>query len=200
MGTNLLAPNGLQLLRNKISGANTYQANQYFIKQGYATNIGKGDPVKTGTGANQGYIVLATPADTEILGIFQGVLAYYDSTLQGTSHGLNGAWPGSNANANADIPCMVYSDAFVTFMAQVNGLVFVQSWRGQNINFVASAPNSAGVSTIALDSTSINTTATLPFKIEGPAGVSGGPQDPGNTNPWIEVRLNTAEMLAATGI
>jgi hypothetical protein len=51
-----------------------------------------------------------------------------------------------------------------------------------------------------VDATTINTTATLPFRILGVAGVSGGPQDPANTNPVIEVRLNTSEQLNATGI
>jgi hypothetical protein len=206
MATNLLQPNGLQLLRNLISGAPTYQGNQYTIKAGYGSNIGKGDPVKTGTGTNQGYIVLASPTDTEILGIFQGVLPYYDQTLQATSHGLNGAYQ-SSANPISDIPCMVYSDAFTTFAAQVNGGPFVQSWRGQNISFIAAAggvgpglPNLAGISTTALDGGSVGTGPALPFRIVGTIGVVGGPQDPTNTNPWLEVRLNTAEMLAPTGI
>lgn len=199
MAINLLQPYGFNLLRNTISGANTFQANQYLIKSGYATNIGKGDPVKTGTGSNQGYVVKAAADDTEILGIFQGVLPYYDATLQAISHGLNGAYQ-STANPNADIPCMVYSDAFTTFMAQVSGGPYAVSWRGRNIGFVTGTPNSAGISTAYLDGTTIDVSNTLPFRVVGTVGVTGGPQDPANTNPWLEVRLNTAEMLAAVGI
>ena len=63
-GTNLLAPNGLSFLRNSLVGANTFQQNLFYIKDGYGTNIGVGDLVKTGTGANQGYVVLAASTDT----------------------------------------------------------------------------------------------------------------------------------------
>jgi hypothetical protein len=62
------------------------------------------------------------------------------------------------------------------------------------------APNIAGVSTLALDFSTLATTATLPFRVVGNYGVTGGPQDPGNNNPWIEVRINTSEVLSATGI
>ena len=199
MASNLLQPTGFQLNRNRISGAATFQGSAYYIKQGYGSAIGKGDPVKFGTGANQGRIVLATPADTAILGFFDAVLPYYDATLQAISHGLNGSYQ-SSANPNGDIQCLVYDDPFMTFTAQVNGGPFVQTWQGQNINFLANAgPNISGTSTVALDGSSVGVSNTLPFQIVGTVGISGGPQDPANTNPWLEVRMNTAQMLAATG-
>lgn len=201
MGTNLLQPYGLQFNRNQISGANTYQANLMTIKKGYATNLGKGDLVKTGTGGNQGYAVLGQIDDVALMGVFQSVLPYYDATLQGISHGLNGSYQ-ATANPNADVQALVVQDPFATFIAQVSGGPFAQSWVGQNINFLAGTngvPNIAGISTLVLDAASIGVTNTLPLKIIGTVGVLGGPQDPTNTNPWIEVRLNTAEMLAAGG-
>lgn len=205
MGINLLQPYGLQVNRNFIAGAPTYQANQFAIKQGYASNIGKGDPVKFGTGTNEGYIVLASPADVNILGIFQGVLSYYDATMQGTAHGLNGAYQ-SSANPNGDVPCLVYSDPFTSFICQVNGGPFLNSWPGRNINIVAAGggvgpglPNISGLSTVALDGTSVASTNTLPFRIIGTVGVVGGPQDPTFTNPWLEVRINTSSVLNAAG-
>jgi hypothetical protein len=202
MATNLLAPIGLSFSRSFISGANTFQANPFLIKSGYASSIGKGDLVKTLTGGSQGYIGLATTSETAILGVFIGVLPYYDQTAMQTMHGLNGSYP-STANPSADIPALVVSDPFATFIAQVSGGPYLPSWRGQNINFLTGtngAPNSAGSSTLALDGSTVATTATLPFRIVGTVGVTGGPQDPANTNPWIEVRLNIAEALSATGI
>lgn len=207
MATNLLQPTGLQLNRNALGLAPNYQGKLYTIKKGYASNIGKGDLVKWGTGGNQGYIVLAAPTDTNILGVFNAVLPYYDATLQGIAHGLNGSWQ-SSANANADVQCLVYDDPFGTFTAQVNGGPFLQTWQGQNINFVAAVgsasgngnPNISGISTVALDGATVGTTNTLPFQIIGTVGVTGGPQDPANTNPWLEVRFNTAQMLATTGV
>jgi hypothetical protein len=202
MATNLFQPNGLTLARNRISGSNTHQANQKAIKQGYGSSIGRGDLVAIGTGGNQGYMILGTLAGTTQVGVFQGVLAYYDQTQQQTAYGLNGAYQ-STSNPSADVQCLVYEDPFVTFMAQCSGGTFAQSWVGQNINFLTGtngAPNAAGVSTLALDYTTLGLTATLPFQIIGVLGVSGGPQDPANVNPWLEVRLNTAQLLSATGI
>lgn len=202
MATNLLAPFGLSFDSNRGASSPTYQGNQYSIKQGYATAIGRGDLVKTGTGGNQGYIVIATNVDTVALGVFAAVLPYYDSTIQGIGHGLNGAWP-TNANPNADVPCLVYDDPMGEYIAQVSGGPWVASWRGQNINFLAGsngAPNGSGQSVLALDATTIGTSNTLPFRIVGLAGVTGGPNDPANTNPWIRVKLNTSETIASTGI
>lgn len=202
MATNPFAPNGLSFVRNRISGANTYQQNQRSIKVGYGTTIGMGDLVKVGTGTYQGYIVLAVLGDTGVLGAFGGVLPYYDSTLQATSHGLNGSYQ-STANPAADIPCLIAMDPFCTFKAQVSGGTFATSWVGQNINFLTAtngAPNAAGRSILALDYATLGTSNTLPFRIEGVLGVSGGPQDPANVNPWIEVSLNTSTTLQTTGI
>jgi hypothetical protein len=202
--TNLLAPNGLEFSRNFISGSNTYQANKFKIKAGYGSNIGIGDLVVTGTSTNQGYLALATTSSANILGVFVGVLPYYDQTAMQTMHGLNGAYQ-SSANPLGDIDCLVISDPFATFRAQVSAAsaVYAESWRGQNITFVNAsngAPNSAGRSTLVLDYTTLNTTSSLAFRIVGPVGVTGGPQDPANYNPWIEVKLNTSELLTGTGI
>lgn len=202
MGTNPFAPTGLSFVRNFISGANTYQANRATIKQGYSTAIGRGDLVKMGTSTSQGYMVLSASTDTGSYGVFVSVDPYYDATLQGTAHGLNGSWP-TNANPTADVLAWLIQDPFATFAAQCSGGTFAQSWIGQNINFINSsngAPDASGRSTLALDPTTVNTTNTLPFRIVGVVGVTGGPQDPANTNPWLEVRLNTSLALAQTGI
>ena len=199
MASNVLQPYGFQINRSALGLAPNYAGKQYFIKAGYGSNIGRGDLVKWGTGANQGRIVLATTADTTIIGAFSAVLPYYDQTQQATSHGLNGSYQ-SGANPSADIACLVYDDPFATFIAQVNGGPYLATWPGQNINFLTGAVNISGISTEALDGTSVGTSNTLPFQIIGTVGVSGGPQDPANTNPWLEVRLNTAQMLAQTGI
>ena len=206
MATNVLAPNGLVFSRNKLGAAPTYQANEYRIKNGYASKLGMGDLVKTGTSSNQGYVVISALSDTSGLGIFAGVLPYYDTTLQQTGHGLNGAYVATvSPPAGVDVPCLVISDPFAVFRAQVSGGTWAASWRGQNINFLTGTngvPNAAGISVLALDFTTLGTSNTLPFRIENVVGVTGGPQDPANTNPLIEVSLNPAwvEMLQGTGI
>lgn len=204
MAVNTLAPTGLVWSRNRFGGAPTVQAQIYNITLGYNTAIGLGDLVKTGVAGNQGNIVLSALGDTSGIGVFAGVLPYLDRTVQGVAHGLNGSYP-TGTNAYTTIQCRVYSDFLAVFRAQVSGGPWVNSWRGQNINWLTGtngAPNAAGVSTLALDGTTVGTSNTLPFRIEGLVGVSGGPQDPANTNPLIEVSFNPnwLEAMQGTGI
>lgn len=204
MATNTLTPMGLLQSSNFLGSAPNYGMNAYKIKKGYATIIGFGDLVATGTGGNQGYVTLAAFNATSALGVFCGVLPYFDLTQQQNAHGLNGSYQ-STSNPSGDIDCVVISDPFAVFRAQVSGGPWAASWRGQNINFITGtngAPNAAGISTLTLDGASVATTNTFPFRIVGLAGVPGGPQDPANTNPWIEVTLNigVSEQMQALGI
>lgn len=203
MATNVLSPFGLSYSRNQMGGALTAQAQAFKIKKAYGTNIGFGDLVKTGTGGNQGYVVLSTFNDTSGLGVFVGVLPYYDATYQQTQHGLNGSYV-STANPNTDIDCLVINDILSAFRVQASGGPWTVSMRGQNVNWLAGsngAPNAAGISTLAVDLTTVNTSNTLPLRILGVTGVSGGPQDPANTNPVLEVTFNPnwIEMLQGAG-
>lgn len=204
MATNVLAPNGLVWSRQKIGAAPTSQAQVYAIRKGFvANNIGLGDLVKTGTSTNQGYVIPSVFNDSTGLGVFAGVAPYFDLTLQGTSHGLNGSFQ-LGANPSADIPCYVISDPFAVFRIQASG-TWTALMRGNNCNWLTgtnATPNAAGISVLALDLTTVATTNTLPFRLEGVVGVTGGPQDPANTNPLVEVSFNPAwiEMLVGTGI
>jgi hypothetical protein len=201
MATNPYAPNGLSVARSRAGGAATYQNNNGLIKVGYTSSIGRGDLINKGTGAYSGYGVISLLADIGSWGVFGGVYPYYDSILQATSHGLIGSYQ-AGASPTADIPFWLIDDPFVTFTAQVLGGPWLPSWSGQNINFLAGtngAPNSVGQSTLALDGGSVATTSSLPFQIIGTFGTSGGPQDPANVNPWLEVRLNTAAILNPVG-
>lgn len=204
MAANVLTPQGLIWSRQKIGAAPTSQAQVFYIKKGFASTIGVGDLVKTLTSGNQGYIGPSAFNDSTGLGVFVGVLPYFDLTLQATSHGLNGSYV-ANTNAAADIPCLVISDPFAVFRIQGSGVAFTQAMRGNNANWITGTngvPNPAGISTLTLDMASPATTATFPFRIEGVAGVPGGPQDPANTNPVLEVSLNFgwSEMTSGTGI
>jgi hypothetical protein len=201
MATNPFVPNGLSVARSRAGGAATYQNNQCLIKAGYASNIGRGDLIGKGTGASAGYAVISGVADTGAWGVFGAVYPYYDNTAQQAMHGLIGAYT-NTANPSTDIDAWLIDDPFVTYVAQVSGSPWSVTWAGRNINFLAGSngvPNITGQSTLALDAATIADTNTLPFQIVGKFGVAGGPQDPANTNPWIEVRLNTAALLNPTG-
>lgn len=202
MGTNTLAPTGLVFSRNKITNAPTFQSNIYTIKSGYATKIGLGDIAASGTGGNQGYVILAADNATTYLGVFAGVQPYYDLNLQTT---VFTQWWTGTANPSADVGCFVIDDPNAVFRAQVVGGPFVQNWRGQNINWTAGtngAPNISGISTLSLAGAGVATTNTLQFRITAVDGMSGGPQDPANTNPIVEVTMNfgLSESQQSTGV
>lgn len=204
MATNVLTPNGLLWSRNKMGAATSASHNAYKIKKGYATAIGFGDLVKTGTSASQGYVVLSALNDTSGLGVFAGVAPYFDTAFQGTAHGLNGSWP-TTANPSADVDCYVISSFLEVFRVQASGGPWTVSMRGQNVNWLTAtngAPNANGISTLTVDLSTVATTNTLPFRIEDVVGVTGGPQDPANTNPLIEVSFNPnwLEAMLGTGI
>lgn len=205
MAVNLLQPFGLAWSRNKLAAAPTYQTQVFSIKKGYGSAIGFGDLVQVGTSGNQGYVTICGNNPTTILGVFAGVLPYFDLTFQQTVHGgLMGSYQ-TSANPSADIPCAIITDPFAVYRVQVTGGPFAVTWPGNNVNFLANSngvPGTNGLSTLSVDGTTVNTTNTLPFRIEGVVGVSGGPQDPANTNPIIEVSLNPSLVLAlqSTGI
>lgn len=197
MATNVLAPQGLLWSRNKVGAAPTVQIQQFKIKKGYSSSIGIGDLVSPGTSGNQGYVTLSAFNTSPYLGVFAGVAPYYDTVFSQTAHGLNGSYQ-SSSNPSSDIDCWVITDPNAVFRCQVNGGPFAQTWVMNNINIVTGTngvPNAAGISTLALDGSSPATTATFPFRVEGVVGVTGGPNDPANTNPTIEVSFNFGLFL-----
>lgn len=203
MATNTLAPNGLSPVRNFLSGSNTYQTTRRLILGSYATTIGYGDVVSIGpSGSTQGYVILAPDGAASTLGVFGGVELYVSSVTQMPVN-KNG-WS-SDSGAPTTVGCLVYDDPFIIFQAQLNG-AFTQNMAGKNINWTAGTNGVPGtgpsyISTLSLDANTVDTDPTLPFKIIGLAAtLTGGPQDPANTNPIIEVRINTAQMLSSAGI
>jgi hypothetical protein len=197
MATNPLAPTGLSFARIFNSAAGNYATIQRTIVNGYGSILVPGEPVSINA---SGYVIQPTgslTSPTNLLGIFAGVLPYYDTNTQQTMHGLNGEYIIAAAPpTGSNISCQVIEDMFATFAVQTNSQTaggFQQSWVGMNCTWAqANTPNAAGKSTLLIDNVTnvIATTATYPFRIIGPWGVSGGPQDPANLNPWIEVRFN----------
>src|SRR5579859_1439248 len=116
MATNLLAPFGLIYSRNLLGAAPPYQMFNGKIKNGYGSKIGVGDVVQTGTGGNQGYVIIGAANPSNILGVFRGVLPYYDTNLQGTAHGLNASYITAAAPpTGVDIDCAVIVDPLAVY-------------------------------------------------------------------------------------
>lgn len=206
MASNVSNPTGLTPSRLLTGAAPSFQGQVFKIKNGYGSKIGRGDIVSTGTSGNQGYVIIGAANPSNILGVFGAVYPYYDTNLQQTAHGLNGSYiTGAAPPTGVDIDCWVTVDPQQVYLVQAIGGPFTTSMRGQNVNWTTSTngvPNAAGISTLSVDLSTVATTNTFPFRIVGIAGVPGGPQDPANTNPLIEVMLNfgLSEFQQALGI
>jgi|SRR5579885_623317 len=215
-----LAGTGFVFSRNRRASSPTFQANRYKIKAGMAQKIGIGDAVMTDT-VNLGYIIPVTAVSpAKFLGVFAGVLPYFDQNFQSIQFGGPFGNYIPSANPQNDIDCYVIDDPDALFRVQVSGGPWLQSWRGKNIDFLASSlanPGINGVSTAVVDGTTVANTNTLPWRINeivsvfpsgavasGNLGISegGGAQDPQIINPWIEVSINpgVSELLNATGV
>jgi hypothetical protein len=211
-----LAPFGLKWSRQLRPAAINYSANVYYIKSGYNTKIAYGDLVETRTGAgNFGYIGAYTPGDSHVLGVFYGLLPYYDTALQQWVN--KRFYNGGTEVPSADLACWVIDDPTAVFTAQLGNANASNPGnildRGGNIDIANnSLPNAAGISTAFLDATTYNnTTATLPLRIVGisqmfqsgynPVGSFNTPVQANQpTNNYLDVVLNTSEFRTSTGI
>lgn len=203
MATNTLAPTGLSPARSFLGNSPTYQGTQRLILGAYTTTIGYGDVVAIGdSGVTQGYVELAPDGASSILGVFGGLLPYFSSVTQQTVN-RNG-WS-TDSGAPTTVGCIIFDQYGIVFQAQLNG-AYTQDMAGKNIDWTAATNGAPGsgpsyISTLSLDASTVGVSNTLPFKIIGLAPtLPGGPQDPSNTNPIIEVVMNTAQMLSAGGI
>lgn len=180
------------------------------------TKIYTGDPVKM---LNTGYIAqwTASTAVSQLAGIFVG--CEYLSTASGKM--VSAAfWPGADVASTAQstiiakiIPCT--GAIAPTFLVQSDSTGVAFADIGQNVDVALGTGSTlTGQSGAYLDVSTINTTATLPFRIVGlygggyGAGGVGGIQ-PGSTGPyagsatgaynWVLVRANVSGA-GATGI
>lgn len=149
--------------------APTYEQNVRKIASNNTTAIFFGDaviPLATG------YITQATASTVQLAGIFAG--CKYLSTSQKRTVWSN-YWPGSDATG--DVEAYVIDDPNAKFIVQGGGAAVGFDAIGANIQInVSTAGNTAtGISGMFVDS--VNTTATLPFKVVGlvqdPPGANG---------------------------
>lgn len=191
---NILAAQGLIPANLKAGASPTYQAQACKIQNSYGTSIPVGSVVLSAGG----YITLAGDNPSTIFGVFMGVLPYFDTNLQQTAHGRNGAYVASTS-ASKDIDCLVITDPMQVYRLQFSGIAPAVTWPGLNANWIAGTNatlSTSGISVLAGDSGSLATTNTLPFVVEGLAGVPGGPSDPTQTNPTLLVRINPGLIRA----
>ncbi len=209
MATLTLSPFGLRPARLLGGQAPNYQANVYYIQNGYATAIGFGDPVITSS-SPQGYVTPYTAGTSHILGVFAGLLPYFDTTFQQVVNkpGYAGT---EKPPTGIDLACWVIDDPNAIFTAQIGGASHnpsVIANRGNNYDMIIGTPNSQGYSTSYIDATSVNTTSTLPLRMVGFSqnfflGYDPTLYPPATTRPtndYIDVVFNTTEYRNTTGI
>jgi len=174
--------------------APTYEQVAMTIASNNTTAVYFGDPVVP---LNTGYITQASSNSVQIAGIFVG--CKYLSTSQKRTVWSN-YWPGSDASSAVE--AYVVNDPNAKFVAQsdATGVAFADI--NANIGFAIGTGNSAtGISGAYLDTSTLNTTNTLPFRVvalvQNPPGSAG--TDAGAYN-WAVVAFNNVSTKQLTGI
>ena len=151
--------------------APTYEQVVATIQSTYTTAIFSGDPVEPNAA---GYIIQGTGSIT-IAGIFVG--CKYLSTSQKRTVWSN-YWPGSDNTGNVEAYIINDPNAQWVASGDTSTSLWVQAAINANCGYAIGTGNtSSGISGAYLDSTTINTTSTLPFRILGyvidPPGANG---------------------------
>ena len=174
--------------------APTYEQVAMTIASGNSTAIYFGDPVVP---LNTGYIAQAASNSIQIAGIFVG--CKYLSVSQKRTVWSN-YWPGSDANG--DVEAYVVNDPNAKFVAQSDSTGVAFADINANIGFAIGTGNSAtGISGAYLDTSTLNTTNTLPFRVvslvSAPPGANGTQSGAYN---WAVVAFNNVSTKQLTGI
>jgi len=179
--------------------APTYEQTGRFIAL-TAGAIYAGDPVTT---QSDGTIAQSVAGTTQIAGIFVG--CEYLSASTGSKR-WSPYWPGSgSALANTTVTGYIINDPNAQFIVQSGnaGTAVGQADVGANINFAIGTGNTlTGISGAYANQATINTTATLPFRImaiiTNPPGANG--TDVTSNGNWIRVGFNNVDTKSLTGI
>lgn len=205
MAANVLAPSGFREGRLADASAPNYAVTTRFIVYNYGTSIAFGDPVKLAT---DGTIQLVAASGTTIDGIFLGC-QYFDPNHP-SEPPFKPAWLAPTLASGTIVRAFVSTDPMMKFYCQANGSAQTQSCVGKNIDIKSGTSgqpvSGSGMSVCALDTTTIATTATLPFRIHAIVGLNDGAgiainssYVPTNDNQWFEVSLNTQDLTTRTG-
>lgn len=198
--TNTFAPFGFSQTGNAEGTAPNFALTTRKILYSDTTKIFTGDPVKMGNG---GYVAQWTvgTAVSQLAGIFVG--CEYLSTAQGRVI-WSPYWPGADTTTDATAYIIPASPgSFPTFVVQTaNSNTTASACTiadiGQNIDVALGSGSTVnGRSTAYADLYTMNTTATLPFRITGLYPGVGNGSDATSAYNWVIVQANVA---GTTGI
>ena len=187
-----------------------------------ASLIFRGDPIVTSSGGgtnNSGaYITAAASGNGFIRGVFQGCFQFQPAAGRVVwSNFYNGSVTGSTG----DVKCYIIDDPDALFLVQGStGRAITSSFVGLNAGFTANSSTgntTTGYSNVALQSTTIDSTSTLPWRIvdfysayapgvgNGPVNYNSSVSSPlingtDNSNPanMVIVRLNNCDRMNLT--
>lgn len=185
-------PFGLMPLGNQATGApSNFEHTTGVIAYNDSTKIYRGDPVKK---LSTGFIAqwTATTAVSQLAGIFWG--CEYLSSSQGKKV-YSAYWPGADVASTAQdtlvafiLPCNLAVPGTFIIQSDSTGVAFADI--GANFDVALGTGNTlTGKSGCYLDVSTINTTATLPFRLVGLAGAAVGAGGrgvvfPSSTSPY----------------
>lgn len=157
-----------------------------------------GDPV-TPTAA--GYVAQSAPSDTVIAGVFVGC-KYLSVAAKRTV--WSRYWPGSDVASGNIVEAYLITDPNARFLVQCDSTGLTQAAVNANVSFVIGSGNtSTGTSGAYLDTSTLNTTATLPFRVismyDFPPGAPGTLSN-GATYNWVYVGFNSVATKSLTGV
>lgn len=178
---NTNAPFGVADWQSGMGAAPTFEEINVTVSSGAAA-IGYGDPVKK---LDTGYAARWTPgtAVSQLAGIFVSCRYFSVSQQQIVQRNY---WPGSDASGDVTaklVPCNLAVPGRFLVQSDATGIAFADI--GQNIDLAMGSVNTTtGWSGAYLDTGTIGTGATLPFRILGLLGVGGenAPIGPNGTN------------------
>lgn len=192
--SNTQAPFGYRATR-RIDGAapNYAMMPARLIAQAATFVAGFGDVMQS---LSTGYVSLCASTATQAQGIFQGC-EYYDTV--GQQWRFTNYLPGTQS-ASADYKAFTISDVKQVFEVQSNGAAITVPQIGLNATFTGNgAPNTySGISTAALDPSTVSTNSAFQFTIVG-LGQSVGNDNTSSFNT-VEVILNNADFNIRTGV
>lgn len=190
MSYNTNAPQGLVPVRYMDGKAYDGKVNRYPLASGYATAIGKGDPVVTLADGTVGIGVAGTQC--------RGVLDHVSYVGANGVPVVQNNWVASTTVMANTVPyAYVADDPYLLFDVQETdgasgaGTPLALADRGLNINFVIGAPNTQGISTSSINNTTESTTSTLNLKIVDLSDYPGNAV--GNYANWL-VTWNTHQL------
>jgi len=177
----------------------TYEQVSGPIAYDNTTKIYSGDPVSIDP--TTGNLVQATAGTAPIAGIF--VQCKYSSVSRNGQTVWATYWPGADAISGTVLGFYVNDPNAVWLVQSTGASPVAQANVGENIQFTLGTGNtSTGQSGASVTFSSLNTTATLPFKVVAPVttppGING--RDVTSANNVILVRFNNVDTKTLTGI